>query len=212
MPPPPLVDGSCKHLASVRDELRHRPQGSAADIALETLFALHRCVGVECGACHGIRDHFMQELCFYIDHRIATGIFEVDATLLAPRPATGALKRRRRIDEDWKIAIVDKMVQSKRAKTGAQVLRVGGEIAPGVATRWEKDIMLPYQTAGWRSFSETTALGIASDAARLGDPPEETVMYFFWEPGNDCGLVAPPQALCEISGVVIGLSSNIRAW
>lgn len=202
----PVIDGCCSHIVSFKEELALTPAGHSADVALAMLLALQRTVGDHCGACSGLREHFVHELCLHIDGRISDGLFEVDPTCLTPGPAQGGLKRRRRIGEDWKTAIIDKMVQAKRAKTGAQALRVAGEIAPGVATRWERDSMLHYQAAGWRSFSGAKAIGISSDAARLGDSPEETLIVFLWEPGADLGMVAPPQAPFAVFGAVGGLS------
>eukprot|EP00972_Heterocapsa_arctica_P057904 8543338-Heterocapsa_arctica.AAC.1 len=75
------------------------------------------------------------------------------------------------------------------------MLRSGGGAHPHSAPHWEKHEVLAYQQAAFRTFSTCKQLSVASDGARLGDPPEENVMFLCWSPQPDVGLVAPPQAI-----------------
>jgi hypothetical protein len=102
--------------------------------------------------------------------------------------------RRLRVDEDFKHACSVALVQGKRTHSGAQVARVTGMVASSSARQWECEHLRAYQAAGWKTFRSSTVVCLAEDATRLGQPPQETVVYIAWSGSADRAMYLPVQA------------------
>ena len=61
-----------------------------------------------------------------------------------------------------------------------------------LAQAWESSLMHCYQSAAFREFENESVLGVSSDAARLGDPPEGTGYGTFWNPQTTRAAIGLP--------------------
>ena len=188
----PVSDGGCRHVVQLQQSLLAHP-AAGSDKVLAILQQLQKCSTMGCEAISGLPAEFWDAVATGVDLQIAAGRFNVDARSLEPGQAAG--QKRSRIDEDWKRMVVTESVQLKRARSGSMVLRAGGgSVNYRMAPVWEEKEMLYYQCAAHRCFKGCRQLSIASDGARLGDPPEENIIFIMWTPQGDVGAVAPPQA------------------
>lgn len=124
----------------------------------------------------------------------ASGVeFEVDGIALPQRPS-----KRMRVDEDYRKFVVVDSIRAHRARSGAQLLRAIGGVASTSGSKWEQGELLVYQQAGKRTFQRCSILAVSSDAARLGDLAEETLVFSAWSPEANRGFVGP----CQVQGWV----------
>ena len=188
----PLTSGRCVHVQAVLQTLAGVSASSCAKRSFAILQALLRAPPA-CGALAELRAEFVGEIAQMMDGSIQAGRFEVELSELGPNRDKGQGKRRR-IDEDWKQYIVNGAVERRQAKSGQAMLRAGGQVNPKVAPHWQKQELLAYQAACWRLLRKARFVCVVSDGARLGDPPEETVLFLLHSADVDAGAVLPPQA------------------
>lgn len=127
-----------------------------------------------------------------VNQRVCAQDFEVQGVDLPQRPG-----KRMRVDEDFRRFVSVDVVQAHRARSGAQFLRGAGTVAASSGPKWEEKELAAYLEAGTRCFEGCQILAVSSDAARLGDPAEETVVYSVWSPEANCAFVGPCQALSD---------------
>lgn len=189
----PVSDfGCCCHVVQLQQALLLHP-ASGSDQVFHLLQQLQECSAMGCEAISGLAAEFWDAVATDVDLNFAAGRFNTDMWKLVPEQAAG--QKRSRIDEDWKRMVVTESVQLKRARSGSMVLRAGGgSVNYRMAPVWEEKEMLYYQCAAHRCFKGCRQLSLASDGARLGDPPEENIIFIMWTPQGDVGVVAPPQA------------------
>ena len=129
-----------------------------------------------------------------IDASLLDGNLEID--LLAECEGR---KKRKRISESFKYAVVRTAVEGKRARNPEALLRALNFTCDSVSRQWVEEEMLTTVATSKRAISGLTwkrfVLGMVSDGARLGDPPEETVAFAMWTPQLDAGTVGVPQVL-----------------
>ena len=72
--------------------------------------------------------------------------------------------------------------------SAAMSSRVDGCLKPGGTIRsWEDQFLTGYMCQGWTSFASGVVI-IASDAKRLGRPPEDTNSYYAWGDTNKVSM------------------------
>eukprot|EP00971_Amphidinium_carterae_P083230 1647171-Amphidinium_carterae.2 len=101
--------------------------------------------------------------------------------------------KRRRADEDYKEAVVTKVVSDGRAASGrAYVRAVEGPDVCSKVSLWEDQHSSLYQLRGWMMPQDIT-YSLAVDASRLGKPAEETLVGFAYARRTSEGVWLPPQ-------------------
>eukprot|EP00971_Amphidinium_carterae_P333549 6468332-Amphidinium_carterae.3 len=101
--------------------------------------------------------------------------------------------KRRRADEDYKEAVVTKVVTQGRAASGrAYVRAVEGPDACSKVSLWEDQHSTRYLLSGW-AMPEHVSYSVAIDASRLGKPAEETLVAFAYARDCSAGVWLPPQ-------------------
>ena len=117
------------------------------------------------------------------------------------RPELHSSTRRRRVDEDYKRAVTTRVCQEGRAQSGAAYLRATGDHAGHVQGHWVALELLRYQAASWVNADQVRVCSLAADAARLGNPAEDTLGLAAWieTDHRDFGVVLPPQVLLSMS-------------
>lgn len=167
------VDGRpCTHLEEkLRVLLSSQPPQRRVGLLLLDLYLL---VG-QCLACKMVLKQFLQTVADHIDHRLADFQYTGDptkATILDEhRP------RKRRLDEDLKVAVARTVVADHRASSGAAFLRAGGQCSSKNADRWTDMSLLQYQSAGWCLGVVSNIVVCSADAGRSGNPAENVECF-----------------------------------
>jgi hypothetical protein len=101
---------------------------------------------------------------------------------------------RTRIDEDYKHKVIESLPKQSRVHGGSQYLRATGDADERSARTWEYNYLREYFTAMRFTWKMTQVFHTTQDAARNGNPAEDTSLYFGYEPHTDTGGVMIPQA------------------
>lgn len=184
------VDGECAHVSEARLHLAACAAAVKHEWARDCLQALQTFRSMDCPCLKYMYTEFLDIVVDELRQTILSGKYEVDGSAL--RPAGGQGKRKR-IDEHYKEFVINEAVKNKMAKSGRAYLRAVGGTDPSLASKWEAENMLHYATAASRGMNSARQVSIAEDAARLGDPPEETLICLVWTPQGNLGVVPPPQ-------------------
>jgi transposase-like protein len=185
----------CTHMAQHRYRLSRRP-GPPQYALLQIIEDLWSSSIFACRAVSGLLINLVTDTAKMIDMSIEAGKFKVDPLQLG----THRTRKRSRIDEDFKDSIVNLTIQKKRARNGAASLRaMATDMHPQTAHKWTAKFMVEYQCALFRAADEVGVIGIQEDAARVGEPPEETQLFLAWCANTDRALVLPPMVTRPIS-------------
>ncbi len=153
-----------------------------------------RSFSARCRACVGFFKLLFKSVAGVIDSKLNAGYYSVST----PSSVTSDRKRRSRVNESFKQAVVGTAVQQRRARNGETLLRTLDVSVEASARHWARAEMLALAAVGKRMirnlWNSPLVVGISSDAARLGNPPEETVAYNVWFPALNAGAVGVPQA------------------
>lgn len=187
--------GVCCHASSFLEEVMRAPAGDPDDLqnVLNTLLKLLATSHIECPALSFARSGLIKDVAKRFEGGCCDDRFLAKVGDLMPE---GDAKRRK-IDADFKQTIVNEVLQERRCKSGAAALRVMGGVDDSLARRWEAKEMSAYQLTAVRISKGIRQISISSDAARLGEPAEETVLFAMWLPQAEFGVMGVPQALPE---------------
>lgn len=186
----PMTNGRCCHVSSLVEAFSECAGAVSQEAALLILVCIQSKVVSQCPCIQRLHMELVGELAELIDLAILGGRFQVSGAELAPNPSD---RKRSRTDEHFKDFIIREAVTLKMAKTGRSMLRAGAKVDPSLATKWEAEAMLHYMAASLRVMRGSAQVGVAEDAARLGDPPEETLLLLVWSQTSDTTTIAPPQ-------------------
>ena len=194
---PPIDNGQCVHLAEFCQSWRSAGAdfGSGWAPASATLRAVMKAsMREDCRAVRGLLKRMLQHLSASAEAPVLAGAHDIDAMGLARRRR----KRGCRIDEDFKKFVARSAIESRLSKNSEGMLRAhAGD--PSLGRKWELKEMMTCSAAAKRAFAtcreQRCVVGVVSDGARLGDPPEETVAYILWSPQLDAGIIGVPQVL-----------------
>ena len=131
----PVANGECTHVQQLRHSMRTEwpvPEPARTAHALCCLLAPRE----DCQTLKDVCVPGFDMLAGVIDLAILEGKFEVDARTLRPKP-----QKRNRIDEPWKLAVINDSIKFKRAKSGRAYLRADGTGDPAIASKWEAQHM-----------------------------------------------------------------------
>ena len=103
-------------------------------------------------------------------------------------------KKKRRIDQEYKDQVAVRLVESRRAQTGSQALRLSGDACPTACSRWEKASLLEYQLSGVVAMKMNKVVFMIEDACRNGSPCEDVLCSLLWDSDANAAVVPPPQA------------------
>ena len=157
----------CEHM---RNLLQSHLHGLAPQEKLAS-FIVCLMEPVECESARQMAQEVIEKVSMVIDKRVQDGDFPVDMSLLHDLRAAGSSAKRLRVDGNFKPCIASGKVESKCAKSGAQVLRANGEDASS-ARKWEKVEVMQASTASLRGFEGSSCVFVCSDGSRIGDPLE----------------------------------------
>lgn len=129
-----------------------------------------------------------------IAENLADACWTQDALESARLQKRGPGKRRH--DEAFKDAVVERAVREKRARSEGLYLQSLGEEG-GLGFQWSEVSLLRYQAACWLSATHLQVASVALDASRLGSPAEDVVCFAAWceTDSRSFGCWLPPQAL-----------------
>lgn len=185
---------SCPHLRGAVKQLRREgtaPQRKVA-LALEEAITM---VDVCPPSCHWLRRAILA-VRNVVDAAAPSMAFTQDATKAESTRAPG--KKRRRVDQDLKHAVINDMIVSGRAKSSHAAARSLGDVVAKSTDKWDDRASLLYQAACWASCQGLRALSVAVDAKRLGQPAEETEVFAAWAWPQDVAMWLPPMVGCGL--------------
>lgn len=111
-------------------------------------------------------------------------------------------RKRRRVDEDFKAAMVECPTNTLKAKNARSMISATTELSPNVANTWEENTMKAIMQ-GIRT--QMTCAGVvfhSSDASRHGRPAENTQLTAIWDAQTDLSCVAKPIATLLVEPMV----------
>lgn len=91
------------------------------------------------------------------------------------------LVRKRRLDEDDRRHLMRDAVRQKKVHCGARLALATGEVHPETARKWGEAFVKESLAAAWDS--------------RVGNPAEETTIFYLWDMAPNTACVLPPQAI-----------------
>ena len=119
---------------------------------------------------------------------------EVRPNLLHLHLIRGGTKRRR-IDEDLKLHLASEMTTRRLSHSASQVLRVTSIADPSLGGAMEEQWLKVQLAATHTELPLTGVTSVAEDAARSGNPAEDTCIYLLWDAVANLSAVLPPIAL-----------------
>lgn len=183
-----VENGMCCHLTGV---LNARSSGDDAAFALVNFARNLNARAEECLACKNL----LQTLLRHTERKIHDHLSDPDAFAMDMEKMTHVTfkKRKLRADADYEKQIIEEQVKRKCTHNGRQGLRANGEFHPSTAQGWEREHLRGYIVVGWRVCSGPGTFFITEDAARWGQPPEDTEIYSCWSGRERRGAFLPPQ-------------------
>lgn len=143
--------------------------------------------------------------------RKVTERFLSDPLEAKPDHLTCGGNRKRRVDCDYKQAVVMGAMTKRRAPTPGAFAAASGDIARTTASSWSPILLGQYRAACMLQFAESSVVGLAYDASRLGQPKEETLMTAVCDPLQGIAAWLPPQELIGGLGFVGGRWSHVAS-
>ena len=162
-----------------------------------------------CPACKGWGKHVLELIVAHIDRRVAVAAYTTDPTK-AVRPKDLAKKRKKEEDEDYKKAVVGVVLSSGRATSAHQHMRSTGDHRGSEGGAWSNAALAEYQSASWLNAVNMRSVSLSADAARIGNPGEDTTTLASWVTTSrgSFGSILPPQVSSGrwhwYSGVFVG--------
>ncbi len=169
---------------------------AAADNVIDSfvlkLMAVNRASSV-CGACAA-----------WVARAVGFLSDDLDAEIEEAAPMTNPLRmqlhiestkgRKRRYDEDVKLAVTQQVVAEKLGSSMTAYARhpKSGLEAKTVAS-WERRSLAWYTAATFEAFGCAQDISLAMDGSRLGSPAEETLLFAAFSRDVGKGCMPPPQ-------------------
>lgn len=193
----------CAHLSSVIQAAQSEeksPQLLIFDYFSTLLVASHACA-----SCRVQASLVLTRIARLVEARVPS-ISHTSDPLKSMRPSNFLPSKRRRQEEgEYKKAITVDVVDKGLAETSSCYLKASGDHDGRVSDRWINKSLCEYQMAAWMNSSGCRRLTVAADAARIGNPAEDTLAIALDVEGGTqrFGVVAPPQVLTELLLLVI---------
>jgi len=190
----PERDGlECSHLR-LQDVQELWAQGTSDEARLvATISALFKASGA-CQAARAALRRLVSVLAAAIDAAVAA--IDVPAEKLQHREGKG--RKYVMAKQAYKVHVLRKLVRGRRPKEAKALLMLEG-FDPSIHNKWVKKDMLSYQCASMRNFSGGSGtFGLMEDAARLGYPARETVVFCLWSASAGESVALPPQAVLSL--------------
>ena len=142
-----------------------------------------------CGGCKAAFALLVYDIAAEIDAVLGSRCFPTEPEGAKPRKASTTHAR---VDEDFKKLVTTVLPRAGRITSGSQYLRVTGMANEREARTWEQLYVTRYRIACTDLFKLKGVLHVATDAARNGQPKEETCLFFGFEPSSDMGCYMQP--------------------
>ena len=187
----PIDNGACSHVNACCRFLRSIPSVLSPQARMAQWLVCLRKTSDTCVVVFALLRTLIDMLAVAISQHTAT--LPEDPRLLEHLVHLQGPRKKRRIDEDYRAAVIDK-VNSCLAPSEASVVRCDGAVAPEVATAWRKTYVAQWIAAGHLTYAESNTLSLAMDGARFGQPSEETLSVACYCPTKNVATWLPPQA------------------
>ena len=151
-----------------------------------------------CRASMALGRRFIEKVSSTADQGIVLGSLRADPLSLSEsRPS-----KRQRLNPDFKHAVIRTAIENRQARNPQALLRALGTADPKSCNKWILNEMAAVMESGKRTVAEhlngSLVVGMASDGARLGDPPEETIASGLWVAQANAGTVGAPGVVWAI--------------
>lgn len=199
----PREDDRCRHVADFLS-IGHRSDSLHMGYADMLKFAY--TTGAECCVMHVVVE------------RQAAALARVFAREMANKGGTDSLAlplpglllengrgKRRRVDEDLQNSLLHKAMQERRAPTVGALARSQKVVEPSTIETWVPKHLGAYRAALVMEFKSAGGVAVCFDAARFGQPKEDTIAYGILKLATLAGGWLAPQVLC-------GLTNSGASW
>lgn len=184
--------GQCPHMpptfldCAMAEESPPARMVSAGAAAFEHMFA-----------CDGARA-FAATLVRNLVRAVHTGLAALQPVQPHKLPVKrSACGRAKPAEDTYKKYALRTLVSSQKAKNGKGLMKLD-DYAPSVHNRWVSKDCASYAVTAARQMSGAVGvLACFEDAARLGNPAREVVVYVTWSASLRKGAAMPPQVLCR---------------
>lgn len=113
----------------------------------------------------------------------------LEATLAQP----GSMGKRRRVDADFRMAVVHQVVHSGQSRSSRIYLK-NRALDADLSKRWDEQFLCKYLSATWGAFAPASTISLALDGSRLGQPAEGTEVIAAFTPASGHAAWIAPQA------------------
>lgn len=110
-------------------------------------------------------------------------------------------KRRRRMDEDMKLAVCEKLHSSGRARNGRVWARATGHCSDKAMDRIRDKYLAGYMASIHERYHESDSFRTVLDGARIGEPASEYSVGMLEDCASGSGAWIPPQACPCVFGI-----------
>ena len=101
--------------------------------------------------------------------------------------------KRRRVDEDFKAALIDEVLVKRKAD-GKSAVSMADHITESSCREFDRREMQQYLHACWRVFAQPSGVCcLQADGARLDQPARETAMHILQNNAMNVACYLPPQ-------------------
>ena len=184
-------EGRCCHMQACGFQVAYDARNTPSHFYVSDIVALARWDGAICSGISKVLRSMFETLADRLARLANDGKFVCD---LKKEAHLKDGPHKRRIDEDYKIDIVDGTVKKGTAKSGRQAVRCNEDgVNPKSVADWEIASLNGYRIACARDLtSKTGTFHIVEDGIRVGDPAEETWFQSLLHPRSGLAVVLPP--------------------
>lgn len=180
----------CPHMAEAVWAAQGAGENSADHLALLVL-SISRASSV-CAACDAWLSRAAAALAQAIDKSIPDTGGVIDPLRMGTHLASGS-GRKRRYDEDYKLAVSVTAIQDKKAMSIAGFAQADAHLNPKTAKFWDHSSLGWYQAAAFANMSKVSEVSVTLDASRFGMPAGEYIMFAMSSVAVGRALWLPPQ-------------------
>ena len=190
--PQQLAGQACAHLQGALD--RFSMNGTCQHKIYVYLISLHSS-STWCAACAAQFQWSVERAAALIDTNVDSWAYTTDPLAARSVTAKSRSSKKRRVDEDFKRAVCQKVVVGGRSGSANEFLRSSNEFMGLKAKAWIEKGLLECQAATWFAANGLESLSASMDAARFGNPAEDTEIFcVVGQTGQrEFGAILPPQ-------------------
>jgi hypothetical protein len=146
-------------------------------------------LGSDCPTAKAVGGVAVKEIAKYIDHRLPNLDLPKDVRKMEQM---FALKKRRRIDEDFKKDLMSEGISHKKFHSASQFIHAATDMSTRLGRAFEDRFTVQNCLAGREALQCTGVVAMCEDASKNGMPKEETWLFYLWDARAKMATYMPP--------------------